>query len=283
LEILRAASRVAGTEASGLTDHDNLIQFKVGDGEFPDLDNVMTWIFHVTYRKKQRAALRSELGLLAERFLERPAHPNELKAAEAAFSEIISAEERIAEAWKGGPEDRSMFRRMVSWTTAFHPAFMRELACAEVLRREPGPGVVLTDLRRPTWYFPVLDRPAWTAWGVVLELALRRMLVTWCGEPKRWAEICPEVQPGLGLHPSMVFVRRREGVTSTCSLTLYVEAYEPRWYTPRVRGAFDLQWSWRLPTTDLPWPSKPSVESPVGEFPLPSARELLATAIPSLR
>jgi len=275
---LRAANQAIGTNAGDLTDHPNLIPFKVQPGEFPNLDDVMSWILHVTYRQRQLQVLDSELRLVAHQLLNHPAPPEDIESIKKSFVKVFKKECRNARSWISDAESRRKFRQIISWTSWFHPAFLRELACADFIQRNEGPGLVLSQLRHDKWYCPILDHPDWTAWGVVLEVALRRTLAAWRGEAESWAEIREEIRPGFGLHPTIVFFQDLENPFPQ-ALTFYVEAYEPPWYRPEVLGAFQRQRSWRLNFRDLPWPCQPRPASQLDDCPVPSAREIWKLAI----
>jgi len=280
LEILRAASEAVGAKTGGLSGHDNLIEFEIGTDTFPNLDNIMTWIFHLTYRKRQLQALDAELPLVARRFLGHPPPPEHITAIRAGFEKIIHHEHRVFET---NPESRRTFHRMVAWSQWFHPSLLRELARAELLQRRGGPGIAVTELRHPTWYCPTLDHADWTAWGVVVEVALRRRLAAWRDDSQpedewRWAEILEELQPGICAKPTLVFFRNlRE--PSTYALTLFVAGSEPRWYQPIVRGAFRRRWTWRLSSGDVPWPRQPLPPAGNEDLPVPKAQTLWKWAI----
>lgn len=280
LEILRAASEAVGAEAGGLGGHDNLIEFEIGKDAFPNLDNIMTWIFHLTYRKRQLQALDAELPFVARRFLGHPPPPEHIAAIQTGFKKIIDHECCLFES---NNKSRRTFHRMVAWSQWFHPSLLRELALAELLQRREGPGIVETELLPPTWYCPTLDHPDWTAWGVVLEIALRRRLAAWRdhSQPEdrwRWTEILEELQPGICARPTLVFFRDLQE-PSTYALTLYVAGSEPRWYRPTVRGACRRQWTWRLSSGDLPWAQNPLPASGNDGLQVPKAQTLWRWAI----
>ena len=59
----------------------------------------------------------------------------------------------------------------------FHAGLLREFAAADVMHRRQGPGAELAMLRKHCWYYPAGQDTGWTAWGAVVELALRRLAV----------------------------------------------------------------------------------------------------------
>jgi hypothetical protein len=70
---------------------------------------------------------------------------------------------------------------ITAWSNRFHVALLREFALMEAVARNQRSGRRVQEFRSPTFYFPLLDRPGWGAWGAVIELALRRMAALMAG------------------------------------------------------------------------------------------------------
>jgi hypothetical protein len=62
-------------------------------------------------------------------------------------------------------------------------ALLREFALVETVHRNERSGLRIQEFRSSGYYFPLLDRPGWGAWGVVVEMALRRMAGLEQGRP----------------------------------------------------------------------------------------------------
>src|SRR5262249_62059524 len=84
-------------------------------------------------------------------------------------------EERLATGWDGDERSRREFRQVTAWTHAFHVALLREFALLETATRHQRSGLRSQEFRHGDYYFALLDRPGWGAWGAVVEIALRRM------------------------------------------------------------------------------------------------------------
>ena len=106
---------------------------------------------------------------------------------------------------------RRQLNRLTGWTEHFHQGLMREFALAEVLMRESGPSSDVRALSERPWYCPLGDHPDWAAWGVVVEIALRRRIAAWRGiAPTFWAQDSPWVEPVEHAYPAVLFAENSE-------------------------------------------------------------------------
>lgn len=272
LEILRAASTAAGCRSS-LAEHPNLLPFyRSEDGRFPNLDESLLWLFHRTFRRQQEQALKEKLRQTSWIFFEHPGAPTDLNVIESRFAKLCESEKLVAQKWTDEPSCRAGFRRQVGWTTQFQAALLREWALADKAQRKQGPGFNLQTLRRSPWYQPASEHWEWTAWGAVLEIALRRAIAHWRGTTEPWYQDVAWVRPGGSRAvPRILFSRERQ---SPCpiALTLQLTAFERS--QPSVEAEVGLRSNvlWRFRPSDLPWRRE---ESPrYGSARLPSARQI---------
>jgi hypothetical protein len=251
MEILRAASRAVG-EDPALTDHPNYLRFHRAEKDrFPHLDEVMRWLFHLVFRRRQRQALESDLGRVATVLLGHSCPEAERRTVLQEWKKLLEAERAAARDWDERPTDRLQFERIVGWTERFQVGLMREFALAEAALRSSGPGLELARLRRSPWYYPTLDHADWAAWGAVTELALRRRLAAWQGVAA-WERDQPWLQPAAGSHPAVLYAQAPSHPTPAC-VVVRLRPPGGRGQAPAVRGACREQRTWELDYDEIPW------------------------------
>lgn len=278
IEILRAASRAAGVPDAGLEDHPNYVGFHYGStGRFPDLDETLAWVLHRVYRLRQRKALITSLRGVLTALCGGPVRQSFVTDIIAAFDGLVAAEGELAKKWVDRPDDRLSFERMVSWTETFHPMLLRCFAMAEMVIAHGGPQSFLGRTSRQPWYYPCGENLAWTAWAVVVELAIRHRVASRIksndrafagirrGQP--WIRAIPAEWPTLdisagGDHPLPL------------RLELRYPGFQRAAYRPLAPLPLRRTVQWDLPFTELPWPAKD--QSPVA---FPPAKTLLAWAL----
>ena len=103
--------------------------------------------------------------------------PADVDAIHKALESRCAHENKLAAKWDEKETERSRqeFMAITAWTNRFHVGLLREFALMEAVARNQRSGRRVQEFRSPTFYFPLLDRPGWGAWGAVVELALRRM------------------------------------------------------------------------------------------------------------
>jgi len=247
LEILRAASRAAGSDSPSLTDHDNYLPFYfLNEKKFPTLDEIMVWIFHRTVRGLQKQALRTDLRRTASQLLQRPTPESELEAVRKNFDAMESAEQARARNWTEERSSHWEFGRVAGWTDRFHTSLLREFALAETVQRNQGPGLRLEHLRSARSYYPVSDQPGWAAWGVVVEIALRRMIQAYrTTGARRWTDDHGYVEPAICEYPAILISQSDEHPSPTCVLLRFA-GFERAGYRPEIRGAYKRLTIWDL-------------------------------------
>jgi hypothetical protein len=258
MEILRAASRAAGG-APRLTEHPNYLRFhflpKEGPARFPSLDEMMRWLFHLVFRRRQAQALEGDLGRVATLLLGHPCPEAERQVVLRELEALRREEDAAAKAWKDQPDDRLSFERIVGWTERFQTGLLREFALADAALRSSGPGLAMDQLRRSPWYYPALDHTDWAAWGAVVELALRRRISAWQGQHRKghWEEDRPWLSTAAGAaHPSVLYARSKSQPTPFC-LTLRLRPSGGRGQEPAVQGACRKHSVWELDYGEIPW------------------------------
>lgn len=256
MEILRAASRAVGDDP-GLTKHPNYLHFqflsKLGESPFPHLDEVMRWLFHLVFRRRQAQALEGNLGRLATILLGHPCPEVERIAVLNEFQALRHAEEEAAAKWSEKPAHRRQFERMVGWVEQFQVRLLREFSLGEAVLRSAGPGLELERLRRSRWYYPALDHSDWAAWGAVVELALRRRIAAWQGvKEKDWHKDRPWVSAVAGDQPAVLYSQDGSRPTPDC-LTVRLRSPGGRAQTAATRGVFRKHRAWEIDYGEIPW------------------------------
>ena len=208
LEILRAASMAVGEPNPALTDHLNLLPFHYSqESKFPHLDELMAWIFHLTYRKLQLQALQNELARIAYQLLGHPGAKREIRQITDNFKQILTAEKQAATGFQSdaSEKNRNQFQRITGWTLYFHTSLMREFTLGESQVRKPESWFRIQKMARYPWYISLNDHPQWAAWAAVLELAIRHRAATWRGWPDDWMTVSHRLEPINAQHPIVLF------------------------------------------------------------------------------
>lgn len=209
VEVLRAASQAVGQQDPELAKHPNYLQFRTD--AFPRLDDEFVWLFHRVSRKQQQRALREDLRSVATQLLNSAPLDSELDTLSEHFERVLKEEEeveaQIQADVEGSAPVQHRFRAVVQWTDQFHPAFLSQLALADAFSRRQGLLGLERMRQNPNFYFPIAERPDWAAWGVVIELALRRMLADrledddcWCNLPVGVVATASDLVPTLLWH-----------------------------------------------------------------------------------
>jgi hypothetical protein len=191
------------------------------------------------------------------------------------FEELESAEREIVSAWTDEGSSHWEFGRVAGWTDRFHSALLREFALAETVHRNQGPGLNLEYLRAARAYFPIADQPGWAAWGVVIEIALRRMLQVVRDPDGDWHRDHRWVEPAICEYPALLFSFGSRQPSPAC-LLLRFAAFERPGYRPEIRGVYKRLNIWDL-VASIEAPAKQNADKQ--SRPNPSARELWYWAI----
>jgi hypothetical protein len=292
MEILRAASRAAGVQAPMLTEHPNLLKFQVRDQEtnkvlFPDLDDIFVWLYHLTARELQAQALDREIERLAYHLFGKPAPQREAAAIIAAFEKLRNAEKKEANDFELGADPaecekvRVKFRRLTDWTRLFHQALLREYRMAENFLRHPNDAFLVYAAMRYRCYSPINDNPTWAAWGVVIELALRRLLAG-CDDADAWTgwtnklDVIEDQWPAISFVPASSSdtpprprVRRRLSIELSAMRRLFARTSARRLFAAEAPVV------WELRAETVPWWSEDDPRRPATT---PSPRNLWSWA-----
>jgi hypothetical protein len=248
IEVLRAASRAVG-EIPPLSSHPNYISFHLRkDPEFPHIDELFRWLFHVVFRSRQEECVKCELSRVVTLLLGRPRPDRELEEVRSQFAKRWNWEQGVANGWNMSARSRQEHAALCGWTDGFHNSLLREFACTEELPKLIGQSRKLAWMRQMPWHYPTMSRGAWTCWGAVLELALRRMiaLALDCGDP--WL-----VRGAACLQPTILFPPCKER-HALQGLTIGVVGIERPGYQSRIHGETVRRAFWELAPGDAPWP-----------------------------
>jgi hypothetical protein len=240
LEILRAGSRAAGVRQPPLFGHANYLPFYRLDKEatpqpFPTMDELFVWIYHRSLRQLQLNAIRSDLARIGATLLRRRVAPADIDNIHEAFKRHCIAENKIAARWEESEQSRREFAAVTGWTNRFHVALLREFALIEAVARNQRSGRRVQEFRSPTFYFPLLDRPGWGAWGAVVELALHRMAGSEEGRTV-----------GVGESEFPVALVKATSETFTKTALVLRGPGSPRIWRTSVRGIFRRVHEWDL-------------------------------------
>ena len=214
LEVLRAASVASGDYASDVSDHPNRVSFYSRDDKdqrFPTIDEIFVWTYHLTARELQAHALETEIRGIASQLLGVRRPEDEITAITDAFAYLRQRECAVGRGFdtaRTAPEiaaARLSFQRLSDWTAVFAIALMREYQLAQSLLSHPTDAFPIQEAARYPWYRPLTEHPHWTAWGVVLELAIRRLLSWQAGVPAQWAEATREFEVVNDICPMIRF------------------------------------------------------------------------------
>lgn len=255
LEILRAGSSAAGHLEQKLVDHPNHIEFQIRDG-FPSVDDHFRWLVHRVIRGIQSRAIETRARRIVPKLLNHPCPDEEFTALRTSFGQVCHEESEAVAAigdrrTKMSPAmRRRIFERVVGWTWHFVPGFLRELALAELVESRQGPGVQLRAKRAFPWYQAASERLEWTAWSVVVELAIRRLTHAVCHPRTGW--VIAEESP----HAAVSFSRsdREQQPYAVC---LRLAGFERADRLPALTGAFRRVVYWEFGERDIPWPLNP--------------------------
>ncbi len=268
MEVLRAATAAVGAPPPPLGQHANYLQFHFrSKPDFPHLDEVFRWLFHLVFRLQQWACLRDELERVLRLLLGGPRPDEELRAVRRAFLSICRAELHRSLAWgdneAGGPagtDDRStrsrqQHRIICGWTDGFGAALLREFACADHTHRCRGPSRQLMLMRSLPWHCPTTHNSGWTCWGAVVEVALRRMISQFAGLNGGGQMMTDEVEPrGVESQlPTVLFPREPQAVLPD-ALTIRCRGFDALGESPRLWVPVRHRVFWELQPDDAPWP-----------------------------
>jgi hypothetical protein len=255
MEILRAASKAVGLRANKITNHDNYLPFYIKKNEFPNLDELMLWLYHLTCRNIQSQSLKNNLLQISMHLFGHPCPLRELEIINSEFQLLLGKEKECARAWDDEPGNRDILCRITNWSEYFHTGILRELAIAEDQMFVQGLRTQNKDKFSPFWYYPLSERPGWTAWAVVVEIALRKMVSAWQGCFGHWKEnpnpleIIPADAPALKFSQGNPF-------NTPILLKLMLRGSNKVKFSSNIPGAFRKKRTWYLNQKTLPWPQK---------------------------
>ncbi|EWY40659.1 hypothetical protein N825_34970 [Skermanella stibiiresistens SB22] len=277
LEVLRSASQAIGVNRVSLTEHPNYLEFFYRDDDhrrFPNLDEVLSWLVHRVYRLRQRQALESELrGIATLLMKEGGVESGAVRRIIESFDKLCEAERKsVKETTLARVEDGDAIRsaaerarialeRVTGWTVHFHPRLLREFALAELRLRKGYVGTQeIKPLRGTPWYFAAGENFGWTAWGVVVELALRRIATHLISnnagdwrDPRHWHPPGPWIETCPGNFPVVDLSLDEDCVSPVRIVIRHRELDEPVSATVENDGLPRRRITWNLTLDRLPW------------------------------
>lgn len=252
-EILRSASHASGTNAEDVTSHPNYIQF-FKEARFPSSDELLLWLYHRVFRSMQRQALEADLPRIARLLLGGPVAPETIDIVKEHFRRLEQSEMKTVSAITADHRGRARLQRICAWTDRFQTSLLRELALGEAMFSRQGPGVDLCRLRESPWYYPASERPDWTAWAAVIEVALRRKIAAQQERLGRWEADSPHVSVANMSYPAIFFRHSKAGLIPDLLGILVVGFSQPS--PPQVRNVVVRRsFFWRLSPDSMPWPT----------------------------
>jgi hypothetical protein len=263
LEILRAATVAAGFRTGKLVEHPNHIEFERANG-FPTLDDHFRWLTHCILRELQMETLVSGLRRLAPRLLQRFSRDKELEEIRERFAAIYCAEKDAVAAASAADAATPVaarlrtFEAVVGWTWHFVPGFLSELALAEVVENSQGAGHAVRTRRTWAYYHPASEHLEWTAWAVVVELALRSLVAVLARNPSvAAAHLVAEESPYAAIS-----FDSGDAPPHPFALCIRLAGFERMGRAPPLTGVFRHVTFWEFAEQDVPWPLQPTGACP---------------------
>jgi len=263
MEILRAAGKAIGSKVHKITNHDNYLQFYKNEemDKFPNLDELMSWLYHLTCRNIQSHCIENNLYQTTMHLFGHPCPLKELGNIKDEFRLLFNKEKECAREWGDSPVNRQSLYRVTNWSEYFLPGLLRELAVADdqmfsrELRTRAG------NKFSSYWYYPLTERPVWTAWAVVAEIALRKMVSEWQGCFDNWKENKNLLEIIPGVTPAFKYSQGNDLNTPTL-VEIKLPGSEPVKFSSKIPGAFRKKLTWHLNHKALPWPQKDYPDMP---------------------
>lgn len=255
MEILRAASKAVGVKTSGITNHVNYLEFCINKDNFPNLDELMLWLYHETIRKIQSQCLENNLQQIYMHLLGHPCPIVELDTIKNEFELLFNKEKELASKWKDNPHDRDSLYRITNWSEYFHTGLLKEYAFAEDQMLVQGVRSKIGDKSSPFWYYPFSEKPGWTAWTVVVEIALRKMLNSWQGCFDNWKENTNLLEAISSDTPTLS-VSQGDDFKTPILLEIKLHGTEAMRFLSKFTGVFRKKITWFINQETVPWNKK---------------------------
>jgi hypothetical protein len=250
MAVLQAATAAVGAKPAKPGTHPNFLPFHFRHApEFPNFDELLRWLFHLTFRARQMECLKSDLRRITTLLLGGPRPESELVAVQESFAALVEGkkgeeekgEKEMAQAWTTSAGSRREHAEICAWTDLFHVGLLREFSCGDVVRRRQGAGLDLGMMRRAAWYYPAMQDASWTCWGAVVEMALRAMA-------KR-AQL--DITVSDCRQPTILI--RQAGRGTPHAITIHFGGFERVGLQARLLGHPWRRVFWELGPDDAPW------------------------------
>jgi len=260
MEILRAASKAVEKDTHEITNHENYLRFNInkkedketGNEKFPNLDELMLWLYHLTCREIQRRCLENNLHQISMHLLGQTRPLRELEIIKKEFRLLLDKEKNQAAGWDENPRNRGALYRVTNWSEYFHTGLLKVYSSAEDQVSVQGVRGKTGDKSSPSWYYPFTEKPGWTAWAVVVEIALRKMISQWqeCFEnwnkDKYLLEIISTVTPAVCYSPT-------NHPKTPILLEFKCRGADSVKFSFQLPGAFSKKRTWYLSQKVIPW------------------------------
>ncbi|MGE5344020.1 MAG: SIR2 family protein [Candidatus Omnitrophota bacterium] len=283
IEILRAASKAVKEKAYDVTDHDNYLEFHIKENKFPNLDESLIWLFHLTSRRLQYQCIKNNLHQIGAQLLEHPCPLSELEIIKKEFERLFEKEKECAKkSWDDSANSRNSFNQITDWTEYFHSGFLKQYATADYKLGMQGIRNDKPEKRSPFWYFPFTGNPGWTAWTVVLEIALRKIINKLADSGKEWhnisnsdIRIIPAATPTLAITQSNKY---KTPIYTPILLVFKFQDFDPIKPSLKIPGVFRKQITWNLNPEAIPWEKEDYSNGPIAELKIPGAKTIWSWA-----
>ncbi|MBF0213393.1 MAG: SIR2 family protein [Magnetococcales bacterium] len=280
-ELLRSASRARGVPNPPLDEHPNLIRFYTSAPKSPMLDEMLTWTFHRTFRRRQKELLHAHLSTVASLLLGHPLAVSLRDSIFLYFDQLVKNEFNIINNSTRN-QLRDDLRHVTLWSGQFHRLLLQEYHLAQECA---ATGATTTADRYEHRYEPLIDHPLHAAWGVVVEIALRRMIAKRQGKLSQWTDNDYWWHPVAGVAPPYPGLKLSFGLQPAPTLLFIVpQGVRIAGLHTRLRGlSVGICIFWELPYSVLFWPTGRT--NPVypthgrhASLHVPSAQDLLSWA-----
>jgi len=234
-----------------------------------NLDEMLQWIHHRTFRSQQLECAKSELQPLISRlWTARPASESQGLIAE--FEALVGSEASSIKPSQGKGPSFMQLNSTLRWSSDFHVALRREWARAWVQNRDLSRFQTARLMEMPEWYLPANEQPSWTAWGLVVELALRKLArylaspvdsasqqTTGRSTPSLPGVDAETISPESGPYPTVWFLTRRANQSPPVSLVIRGRPWHGRTHG-LLQGRPCAKFLWILPEDAVPWYASPT-------------------------
>lgn len=278
-EVLDSASAALGHNRCDRSNHPNALDYRFRNNQencFPDLDDQFLLIFHRIFRSQQLKCTRSDLTQLLSNLLGRLVLKREIesflfrleenrKNESDLFERLLNNQANAVPATNIAQQARinqRQFRDVVNWTYRFGSSLLREMAAIELLQRSAGHSLELATIRSAGWYLPTSWNRSATAWGAVVELALKTLFSPTIGEAtKAHQKTCMPAESEVPLVHVRVASGNQPLPKDPIALQIVAggsQVHRLKQYSAGLHYCVE----WKLEVDRFPWPAEKSKLQP---------------------